>query len=181
MFLESKNLIVLPFCGESDWQKLAHWFYDEDYKNFFRHQATVYTEEQFKNYNKVVGAQVFVARAKDKKNEIVGLVQLFPDAKTNRAFYAGMLIDKAHQGRRYPLELCVLMGNLCFNKLGYRKCIVEILESHESLKKILEQMGALYEGKHVGECFMEGKFVNELRFCMFDNYFNKNLKPLLEK
>ena len=116
-----------------------------------------------------------------KQNEICGLIQFSPDAKTNRAFYAGLIIDEMFQGGRFPLEAYTCFFNYAFNRLGYRKAILEILESHESLKRIVTENGFLFEGKLMGECFVDGKFVNELRYCMLDSFFNKKFKPMVDQ
>ena len=57
----------------------------------------------------------------------------------------------------------------------------EIIEGHESLKKTINENKFLYEGKLVGECYMNGEYINELRFCMMDTFFNKHYRPLIDK
>jgi RimJ/RimL family protein N-acetyltransferase len=111
----------------------------------------------------------------------VGLIQISPDCKTNRAFYIGLLIDEKYQKNRYPLEAFISIFDYCFNRLGYRKAIVEIVESHEGLKRIITENGFTYEGRLTQECFMNGAFVDELRYSMFDIEYNNKFKPILEK
>ncbi len=178
MLLETKNLQLLPF-DTTDWQDIARWFYDLDYSGFFRHQPKILKPADFQNYPQITRSDVFIAREKST-NKTVGMVQLIADGKSNRAFYVGVIVDKEFQGHKYPAEMLFLMGDYCFNRMGYRKAIMEILESNTSLKRTIVENGWLFEGKLIGECFRDGQFVNELRYCMMESYFNKRIKPTLE-
>src|SRR5690606_36124799 len=124
----------------------------------------------------VIGGEVFLI-LRHGKLEPIGFVQLIPDCKTNRGFFLGLLIDKERQKNQFPGEALHLVFNYAFNRLGYRKAIIEVCERNESLNKLLQKMGFLHEGKLIGESFLNGEFINEHRYCMLASYFNKTFKP----
>lgn len=181
MLLKTPNLIITPWEASDTKavEKLIEWFYDDDYAFFFRHQPRVWKIQEFQNYPQVLNAEILVIRSAQSR-EVVGLAQINPDTKQNRAFFIGLLIDKKFQNNRYPLESFISIFDYCFNRLGFRKAIVEIVETHEGLKKIVDTNGFLLEGKMYGECFIDGAFVNELRYCMMDSFYNKKFKPILK-
>lgn len=175
MFLETKHVALVPFDANRHWEALARWFYDEQYRGYFRHHPKAMTEPEFRAWPQIMGSDVFVI-CELQTQVPIGLVQLHPNGKTNRAFFIGILIDKKAQGCGYLGEVFYKMFDYTFNQLGYKKAIVEILESNEQLKSAVTDYGFLFEGKFFGECFFNGEYVNELRYCMMDTYFNKKYK-----
>ena len=178
MLLETPNLQIIPF-ETGDWEHIARWFYDPEYWGFFRHQPRAYKIHEFQTYPQIVKAEIFMVRLKATA-EVIGMVQLMPDGKANRGFHIGLIVDKKYQKQRFPLEIFLSVFDYCFNRMGYRKAMIEILESNEGLKRTLVESGFLFEGKFIGECFMDGQWVNELRYCMFDSFFNKKSKPTVD-
>ncbi len=179
MLLSGSHLQLVPYT-EKDWEFLAKWFYDEQYRSFFRHIPKALSQQELGQYAKVIGGDVFLISL-PKENQVVGLIQLIPDTKTNRAFYVGLLVDEQHQNQRYPTEAITILFDYAFNRLGYRKAIIEVLESDIRLNKTLTATGFLKEGSLVGEAFVDGKFVNEIRYCMLQSYFNKHKDEELRK
>lgn len=173
-FLQSKNFQIIPYSPEY-WKDLAGWYYNDKYLYFFRHHGKAYTQQEFENFPQITGAQFFIL-VDPEKGTGVGLIQFTPDCKNNKAFYIGILLDESVQGNRYPLEAFDCFFNYAFNRLGYRKAIIEILENHSSLKKIVTENGFLFEGKLYNECFLDGEYVNELRYCMMDSFYNKKFR-----
>lgn len=182
MLLETPNLIITPFESVDDAgvSSLIRWYYDKKYTNFFRHQPRPWRIDEFRNYPKMVNSEIFFIKDKKTANHI-GIIQISGDCKTNRAFYIGLLIDEEHQKNRYPLEAFISIFDYCFNRLGYRKAIIEIVEGHTSLQRIISENGFVFEGTLQDECFLDGKFVNESRYCMFDIDYNNRFKPILKK
>jgi RimJ/RimL family protein N-acetyltransferase len=182
MILSSKNIRLVPFesCDSAGVCKLVKWYYDEKYGYFFRHQPRVWLYEELAQYPKTVGAMCFFIQSVIT-GETVGFIQICPESKTNKAFHIGIIIDEAFQKQHLPEEAFILAFDYCFNRLGFRKAIIEIMESHASLKRTIESTGFLFEGKLIGDCFYNGQFVNELRYCMFDKYFNQKYSTLTRK
>jgi len=176
--LKGTSVQLLPF-ETKHWSDIARWFYDKDYKEFFRQFTKVLTEEDFQNYPKAVGGTIFMVHSL-LDNNIIGLVQVIPCFKKNKGAYIGVIIDKASQKKHLPSEVMLILLDHLFNRDGYNKVVIEILESNEGLKRVLEKTGFYKEGKLLQECFMDGRFRNELRYSMSNYYFNK-FKSKLEQ
>lgn len=179
MLLAGDTLQLTPYRAE-EWQFLANWFYDANYKDMFRHSPRALRKEEFERYPQLINGEVFLLNLKTT-NEVIGMIQLIPDHKTNRGFFMGLIIDKKHQGCRYPTEATYILLDYAFNRLGYRKAVMEVLKDNEPLNKTLELTGFIKEGTLVGEAFLNGKFVDEVRYCMFASYFNRKAQEELKK
>lgn len=169
--LRGQTTQLCPFSSKY-WESLAKWYYNIDYNNMFRQYTRMFTEDDFKAYDKVVGGEVFMIHSL-ADSLVIGMIQIIPCYKKNKGGYLGLIIDKAHQNKHIPHEVTFLLLDYLFNRQGYNKVIVEILESDEGLKKTLEKTGWYKEGKLLQECFIDGKFQNELRYSISSYYFNK--------
>ncbi len=176
MLLKGPNIQLVPF-EKSNWGHLATWFYDTSYRDMWRHHPRAWNQTDFENYPRIISGDVFMIY---KSGAAVGFIQMIPDCKTNRGFYLGILLEKAVQDQRLSHEAFVLLMNYAFNRLGYRKAIVEILASNLKLKKGLLKGGFLSEGIQYGEAFLDGHFVDENRFSMSSDYFNKHYKEVVD-
>lgn len=176
MLLKGPRLQLIPY-SPTYWQYLARWFYDSAYRDMWRHHPRALTQVDFERYPQSISGEVFLMI---DKNVPVGFIQMIPDCKTNRGFYVGVLIDKDHRKQHYLQESFVLMFNYAFNRLGYRKAIIETLASKDEFKKVLNKYGFLSEGTQYGEAFIDGVFVDEVRFSMSSTYFNKHFKEMAE-
>ncbi len=163
---------LLPFNSKY-WECVARWFYQDEYKGFFRQFTKMLNEEDFKQYPRVVMGEVFIIHSLTTEVPI-GMIQCIPDCKKNKAGHLGLLVDCEAQGKHIPTEAMILTMDYLFNRQGYNKVVLEILESNESLKNTLDKSGWYREGKLLQECFIDGRFQNELRYCMTAKYFNKN-------
>ena len=171
MLLSGPTLQLIPYAPEY-WNYLAKWFYDGNYDRMFRHQPRALTQYDFEHYTQLIQGQPFMIIKQDTK-EVIGLIQMIPDCKTNRAFYLGLLIDSQYQGARWPTEATAILGNYAFNRLGYRKMIIEIVSGDTNLSQTLIKTGFTKEGTLKEEVFMNGKFVDEDRYSMLaDDFIN---------
>jgi len=171
IMLKGITIQLLPFESKH-WTNIAQWFYNLDYKEFFRQFTGMLTEDNFKNYSKLISGEVFMVHSL-VDNKVIGMAQLIPCYKKNKAAYIGILIDKESQGKHLTNEIMLILMDYIFNRQGYNKIIIEILESNNSLKRCLEKTSFFKEGKMLQECFLDGKYQNELRFSMSAYYFNK--------
>ena len=177
MLLNGPNLQLIPYSPQQ-WQLLANWFYDSHYRNMWRHHPRALQQIDFENYPKIIGGDVFIIY-KDQKP--IGFTQIIPDSKTNRGIYVGILLDRAHQNQHNTHETFVILFNYAFNRLGYRKAIVEVLEEKDDLKKGALKAGFLMEGTLYGEAYIDGQFVNEVRLSMSSIFFNKHYQGVAKQ
>lgn len=175
--LKGKRVQLLPYDGKY-WESVAKWFYDVEYKPFFRHFSKVFNEEELKAFDRMVGAEVFLIHVPDNPSP-VGLIEVFPSNKKNKACFLGTLVDKEFQRKGIAEESVILLLDYLFNWCGYNKAVIEVLESAAHIRKTVERLGCYKEGKLLQECYMDGKYQNEIRYSMSAFYFNKNKSKLL--
>jgi len=92
IMLKGITIQLLPFESKH-WTNIAQWFYNLDYKEFFRQFTGMLTEDNFKNYSKLISGEVFMVHSL-VDNKVIGMAQLIPCYKKNKAAYIGILIDK---------------------------------------------------------------------------------------
>lgn len=178
MILSGKRIRLLPF-ESSNWNIIAQWYYSGKYKNFFRHFPNILKQEHFEKYPALIGAESLFVLNKDKPEQVLGIINIIKDVKPNRAVYLGLLIDEQFQDKSLATEIFIVALDYIYNQLGYEKAIIEFLEKDVKLKGIVDSHKFLYEGKFHKECYMNGKFENELRYCMFKDFYNKHYRGKL--
>jgi len=171
--LRGIRIQLVPFSVKH-WKDVASFMYNDTYKDFFRQYPRVFNEEELQNYPRMVGGDVFMAYSIES-NKLVGMAQVVPSDKNNKGCFLGAIVCKEEQKNRVGQEINYVLMEYLFNKQGYNKVIVEILESATHLKRGFESSGWYKEGKLLQECFIDGKYQNELRFSMSSYYFNKNI------
>jgi RimJ/RimL family protein N-acetyltransferase len=176
-FLASPKIILLPF-DESYAGDIARWFYDPAYSDMFRHYVRPLTFEQFKQYPKVLGGEIFLIYHKELKRN-VGYAQFVPDTKSNMAVYAGILLEKEVQDQSLSTDAFILMFNYVFNRLNFRKVIIEILASNKKIHQALLKYGCREEGRYFEEAFINGEFVDEVRLSITAPFFRKKFSEVL--
>jgi len=176
MFLKGPNIQLIPYMS-SFWTYFAKWFYDSAYRDMWRHHPKAWGQSEFERYPQMISGDVFMII---KDTLPIGFIQMIPDCKTNRGFYVGILLDKSCRELHFTHEAFVILFNYAFNRLGYRKAIIEILASKDGFKKGLLNAGFLSEGTQFGEAFIDGKFVDESRLSLSADYFNKHYKEVAE-
>lgn len=176
MILSTKSLQLTPYTAVY-WNYLAEWYYSGEYNDIFRHSPRALKEEEFQNYPKLINGEIFLISEK-ATNKIIGFVQVASDWKTNRGFYFGILLDKAFQHKGYTPQVLGITLDYYFNRLGYNKAIMEILDERKDIQSWLEGAGFTHEGTYRNECFMDGEFKTELRYAMVAEEFNKRHKEL---
>lgn len=179
MLFRGLTIQLLPYSSKY-WETLAKWYYNNDYSDMFRQFNRVLTEDDFKIYNTIIQGEVFMIHSLED-NSIIGMIQSIPCFKKNKASFIGLVIDTSARGKHISNEAMYIFLDYLFNKHGLNKVIVEILESNSSLKSVLDKTGWYREGKLLQECFIDGKYQNELRYSMSAYYFNKNKDKYLKE
>lgn len=161
--------VQLDAFEPEDGQTIAKWFYDPYYKNYFRHIPRLIPEKEFANYPAIGNGYNYMLRENGKT---VGAVQVSYDVKTNKAVHLGLLIDKEYSGKKQSHPIFIGLLDWLFNTGGFRKAIVEVLASHKYIVDVLDNTGWTKEATLQQECFLNGEYVDEFRYCMFADTFN---------
>lgn len=166
MIYPTKNLSIRPY-ENVDMPIVKKWFYSGDYPEFFRDMLAL-TEEQLKVYSYMKDGQGYIIW---KGADPIGFIILYQMALVPANVKLSILIDKNYQGQKYCIEAMIEMGNYIFNRLRMKKLIVEVMESSSRLRNILIEGGFEEECVLKNEAKLEDKWVNVIRYIMFDEQF----------
>lgn len=181
MLLRGGGIRLVPFSPLFASQ-LTEWYFNDDYKDMWRHMPKLLSSDQLLNYDKVVGGDVFLVFETGKMNTTpVGLVQVQFDVRTNSAFYFSILLDKSYTDCKYAPPIMGLVMDHYFNRMGYRKMIMEVLASRQDIKKNLLGSGFIFEGLMHENAFVDGKYVDEARYICTAKFFNKRYKLIVDE
>lgn len=173
--LSKDRLCLMPF-DSSVWESLAKWYYSEDCAQMFRHIPHLMSEEQFKSYDKCVGGEVVIIYEEDSP---IGYINIAPSGKPNRGAKVGLVLEQSGRDVIKIRDIFYLMGEYVFNRLGFRKIICEVLADNVTLNSALNGLGFHFEGTLKEESFFDGKFVDECRWSMFKQDFDKFVKEYM--
>ncbi len=157
---------LLPFEA-SHGDTLFSWFYDYDYRLFFREFENPLSLEQcrdFSNIMKSSGVQVLAIVDKNDPQKPVGLVTLMWLKKKSGVIRVGMLLDKNCQHKTWCIEAFIIVGDLIYHHMGCRKMVVEYLASDAHIRRISEKGGFVFESLLKEEALVDGIYQDEVKY-----------------
>lgn len=166
----NNNFYLRQFIPEVDAQLLASWAMDVSKSNFFRGHVIPPTIEDCYNYSKWANVAPYMIIRQEKNDpETIGMMTLSNfDLRHRSAHYSAIATTEA-EGNGYARPSVVAILDYCFKVLGMRKMITVVIE--ERLKAMYESMGFLFEGIQYQDCYLDGKYHDSYRLCVFpDNY-----------
>lgn len=172
MIKNGPNLVIRPYEPD-EWPIMSHWFYSGDYPEFFRDQSTLMNIAQLQSF---VGGQTsygFLIRlGKEFKGHpigtVIGFINLYDIRWVPSTLKLGILIEKEFQGQQFCMEAIWLICDYVFNQMRFRKMIIEFLKSNQRIESILKFGGFKKEATLKDEAYMNGKYVDVVRYSIFD-------------
>lgn len=150
----------------SDGHLIARWMADPAYSNFFRHTSIVPTLEDCAGYPNWTQNLVMMAEI---DGETIGMVTAYHADNRNRSVKAGCLLDKRYHKRGLGHDVHTLWIQHLFNQCNFRKVVVECTD--EYLVEAYKGVGFQEEGRYREECFLNGKWADEIRLGCFRDEF----------
>lgn len=165
-------MISFRLFSVMDGQMVGKWMADPDYLKFFRYTSVLPTYEECGNYPS--WSQNLVMMVMDENLNTIGMAVAYQVNYRNRNVKAGLLIDKQFQKKHMGYEAMAQWIDYLFNRYGFRKVIVENVD--EFLTAPYLNAGFQIEGRHIAECFIDGKWVDEIRMaCFAEDWKRKDL------
>ncbi|MBI2339954.1 MAG: GNAT family N-acetyltransferase [Deltaproteobacteria bacterium] len=151
------------------------WFYDPAYRLFFRDFEDPLSLEQCKKFDKVmagsgVGIFMIIEKSSDKPIGMVTHCCLKKKSGVNRI---GIMLDKDFQHKTYAIEALIILLDYLYNRLGFKKIIVEYLASDHHIQRISEKGGWIREAVLKREAVVDGEYVDEVRYYMFKETYEE--------
>lgn len=156
---------LVPFAPEFG-EKIFEWYYDVDYKFFFREFDAALSLEDCRRFDKILkGSLLELLMIVDKASgDPIGMITYSCLKRRAGVVRVGILLDKHCQHRALAIEALIIVGDTLFNRLGYNKLVVEYLASDTHIQRISEQGGFVREGVLVQEAIVDGERVDEVKY-----------------
>lgn len=108
----------------------------------------------------------------EKDKEILGLVELVEINLIHRNAEFQIIIDPKFQGKGYAYPVTILAMKYAFYILNLHKLYLIVDKQNVKAIHIYEKAGFHVEGELLEEFFIEGRYRNALRMCIFQHEFH---------
>lgn len=165
---------LVPFAPEHA-EKVFEWYYDVAYKLFFREFDAPLSLEQCRQFNLIMaksGVTIFMIIEKET-NLAIGMMTHCPLKRKSGVTRFGILLDKNFQHKTYAIEALIILGDFVYNRLGFRKLVIEYLASDTHIRRISEKGGWIFETILKEEALIDGEYVDEVRYHMFKKVYDE--------
>jgi len=106
-------------------------------------------------------------------DDIAGMISLNNINWVNRNAELRFMIDKQHWNKGFATRAGNKVLNFAFNVLGLHKVWLGTASENTGMIKAAERMGMDAEGVLMDHLFINGKYQNVLRFCIFNDKFKR--------
>lgn len=182
--IKSKNLQLralekhdLPFLHNlHNDSKTMGYFFEEPFETLRE------LEDLFEKYIHNQSERRFVLHDV-KTSENVGVLSLIEINEINRNCEIDIIVDERFRGKGIGKEGFVLGTKYAFDILNLFKVYLQVLPTNLPGRKIYEYLGYKREATLRKEYFVNGKYVDVLRMCIFDYQWktvSNKLKPEFE-
>ncbi|MFX1573814.1 MAG: GNAT family N-acetyltransferase [Promethearchaeota archaeon] len=95
----------------------------------------------------------------------------------DRRAHLGLTIgDPEYWGRGIGTETIKLLTEYCFVELNFHKIAAEALAPNRGSQRCFEKNGFEYEGKLKEDTYIDGEFIDLLKFCILKDDWIKNVR-----
>ena len=107
-------------------------------------------------------------------NELVGLTGFYSNWHPYKQAELGFIIDSTYQGRGYATHSLKLVLDFAFKTCQFNKLTATVTEGNQASVRVLQKVGFLQEGNLRENFKINGKWVNDLKFGLLKNEFDRN-------
>lgn len=144
---------------------MSYWF-EEPYESF------VELQDLYDKHIHVQSERRFIV---EREGEMLGLVELVEIDYIHRRAEFQIIIHPQHQGHGYSVKATKLAMYYAFSVLNMHKLYLIVDRVNEKAIHVYEKVGFRIEGELKDEFFVDGKYHDAIRMCMFqEEYFNRN-------
>lgn len=165
---------VVPFEPKHG-QYIYQWFYDYRYQFFFREFISPLTGEACEHFNDVMATTKTVPLMIEniETGEVMGMMTYQNLKRKAGVVRIGILLDEDCQHKTYCIEALIIIGDFLYNRLDYKKLVIEFLESDKHIHRIATQGGWIKEATLVRESVIDDEYVDEARYYMFKETYEE--------
>lgn len=169
------KLTILKHYSEDHVDKLCEWYYDMDYRFFFRDFKDSYTMNDLKKLGEMMEMEgTSLVTILDKEANVpIGLMTYNLEKPSAKIYKFGILMDKNAQHKSYAIDAIIVMCDYVFNKLDGYKFVVEFCDEDKHIHRITKQGGFNHEATLTEELFVDNTRFDEARYSLFASQFNE--------
>lgn len=121
----------------------------------------------------ISGTQNHIKRMHNRE-DFIGLISLNEINYVNRNAELRFMIDVAYWGKGHATQAGLIVLKYAFQTLGMHKVYLGCAEVNEPMKKVAEKIGMHYECRFLEHLYIEGQFVDIMRYSIFKSIWEKN-------
>ena len=172
--LESSKLIYKPLGLQHLSEKYVEWMNNPKVTKYLETGGN-YTLEKLKDFLGEVEKrpQYFWAIHLKSNDNHIGNIKIDPiNVRHGFGEYGIMMGDVEEWNKGYAREASINIIDYCFETLNLRKINLGVFEENEAAISLYLKLGFVLEGKLMHHALVEGKYLNVLRFALFNKKYN---------
>lgn len=158
---------LVPFNPDHS-EKLATWYYGQDYRFFFRDFTDALTMEALQKLDKSMARSGYrLLTILDKETaEPIGLMTYILEKPNAHIFKFGILLDANCQRKTVAIDAINILADFLFNKCFAHKLSVEFSDEDKQIHRITALGGFDHDATLKEELFMDGRYYDEARYSL---------------
>lgn len=163
-------------------EAVSNWYYNFEYRYFFRDYGKFSDPEIFKTIDQVLARAGFVLLTilDNQTGDPIGLMTFAVEKKSASVYKFGIMLDSSCQRKTTAIEAIIIMGDYLFNKCSVRKLVVEFSDNDAQIHRICQIGRFTQEALLKEECFMDDRYWDEARYSFFNHQFDDLYDGYLE-
>lgn len=163
----------LVFYSEKYAEKMSEWYYDFDYRYFFRENIRQRTLEDFKVMRQDLAAGgVGLTVILDKvSREPVGLMTFQCTSNNSHVYRFGIMLEKGRQHKTHAIDAIIVLMDYFTHRCLAHKVFVEICDDDKHIHRICQLGGFTHEATLKEEILMDGKYHDVARYYLMADAF----------
>lgn len=163
-------------------QKFSEWYYDFDYRFFFRDFSEVLEPRHFEIIGDEMarGGNSLLIIEELATGDPIGIMTYRLEKPSAKIYKFGIMLDQNFQRKTYAIEAIILLGDHLFMKKGAHKLVVEFSAEDEQIFRITAKGGFTHDGTFKEELFIDGRYYDEARFSITRQVYLDVYAPYLE-
>lgn len=172
---QNGHFVELAFYSKDDAAAVSTWFYDFDYRFFFRDFSFLVKIEDFPKLGENLARQgISLVTIKDKKTgNPVGLLTFGLEKPAAKIYKFGIMLDNKLQHKVFAVDALIVMGNYLFHQKDAFKVSLEFCAEDKHIKRITDKGGFTHDATLKDEVFVDGKRYDEERYSMTKEVYVK--------
>jgi len=177
IFISGKIIDLLPM-NPNHLPLFCQWENNPKVRKYDRNEFPITVEESKKfleSGESRVKTRIMFEIWHKKDQKPIGYCEIDDISWVDHRAHIGITIgEMEYWGRGIGTETIKLLNEYCFNELNFHKIAAEALAPNKGSQRCFEKNGFKYEGKLKEDTYVDGKFIDLLKYCLLTDDWLKN-------